>query len=106
MERQTRRRSDSRRVDRSNDDRAVPSVDSEDIAHRAFELYCARGCEDGHDVDDWLQAEQELRASGERTKIDGRSPLMGAEEARASGELETGQARPATSPESHAEVFR
>jgi len=21
----------------------------------------ARGCEDGHDVDDWLQAEDELR---------------------------------------------
>jgi hypothetical protein len=24
------------------------------IAHRAYELYLARGCEDGHDVDDWL----------------------------------------------------
>jgi hypothetical protein len=32
-----------------------------DIARRAFELYCERGCEDGHDVDDWLSAERELR---------------------------------------------
>ena len=32
-----------------------------DIAQRAFELYCDRGCEDGHDVDDWLNAERELR---------------------------------------------
>ena len=30
-----------------------------DIAHRAFELYCERGCEHGHDIDDWLQAERE-----------------------------------------------
>jgi len=32
-----------------------------DIARRAFELYCARGCEDGHDIQDWLQAEREVR---------------------------------------------
>jgi hypothetical protein len=31
------------------------------IATRAFELYCQRGCQDGHDVDDWLQAERELQ---------------------------------------------
>jgi len=32
-----------------------------DIARRAFEMYCDRGREDGHDVDDWLNAERELR---------------------------------------------
>ena len=32
-----------------------------DIARRAFELYCERGRKDGHDVDDWLNAERELR---------------------------------------------
>lgn len=32
-----------------------------DIARRAFELYCEREREDGHDVDDWLHAERELR---------------------------------------------
>ena len=35
-----------------------------DIARRAFELYCERGREDGHDVDDWLNAERELREAG------------------------------------------
>ena len=34
-----------------------------DIARRAFELYCERGCQHGHDTDDWLQAERELRDS-------------------------------------------
>ena len=36
-------------------------VSESDIARRAFELYCDRGREDGHDVDDWLNAEGELR---------------------------------------------
>jgi hypothetical protein len=34
-----------------------------DIARRAYDLYLARGCEPGHDVDDWIQAERELRGS-------------------------------------------
>jgi len=38
-----------------------------EIAARAFELYCARGCEDGHDVEDWLQAERDLREERGRT---------------------------------------
>jgi hypothetical protein len=37
-------------------------IQEEDIARRAFELYEARGCQDGHDLEDWLQAEQELEA--------------------------------------------
>ena len=32
-----------------------------DIARRAFEIYCQRGCQHGHDLEDWLQAEGELR---------------------------------------------
>ena len=36
-------------------------VTESDIARRAFELYCDRGREDGHDLDDWLNAERELR---------------------------------------------
>lgn len=35
-------------------------IQEEDIARRAFELYEARGCQNGHDLEDWLQAEQEL----------------------------------------------
>jgi len=31
------------------------------IAVRAYELYVARGCGNGCDMDDWLQAERELR---------------------------------------------
>ena len=34
-----------------------------DIARRAYDLYLARGCEHGHDVEDWVQAERELRLS-------------------------------------------
>ena len=32
----------------------------EQVRRRAFELYEQRGREDGHDLDDWLQAESEL----------------------------------------------
>jgi len=39
------------------------SVTSNDVARRAYDLYLARGREHGHDVDDWMQAERELRAS-------------------------------------------
>jgi hypothetical protein len=34
-----------------------------DIARRAYELYDERGRVQGHDVDDWLQAERELQAA-------------------------------------------
>jgi hypothetical protein len=34
---------------------------SENIAQRAYELYLERGCMPGHDVDDWLRAEREIR---------------------------------------------
>ena len=36
------------------------TVTDEDIAQRAYALYEARGREEGHDLDDWLQAEREL----------------------------------------------
>jgi tRNA 2-selenouridine synthase SelU len=34
-----------------------------EIARRAYEIYCARGCQHGHDLDDWLQAKAELEAA-------------------------------------------
>jgi outer membrane protein TolC len=40
----------------------------EDIAQRAYVLYEARGREDGHDLDDWLQAERELLEEEESSK--------------------------------------
>ena len=36
-------------------------IPREAIAARAYQLYLERGREDGHDVDDWLQAEYEVR---------------------------------------------
>ena len=33
----------------------------DEIARRAYDLYEARGAEDGRDLDDWLRAERELR---------------------------------------------
>ena len=39
----------------------VQSIPTEvQIRQRAHELYLQRGCEDGHDVEDWLQAEAEM----------------------------------------------
>lgn len=34
----------------------------EDILARAYELFESRGCEHGHDLEDWLRADAELRA--------------------------------------------
>jgi len=39
----------------------------EKIRQRAYELYEARGREEGHDFDDWLQAEIEIEALEART---------------------------------------
>lgn len=38
-----------------------PAPTEDEIRQRAFELYEARGREPGHDVEDWQQAERELR---------------------------------------------
>jgi Protein of unknown function (DUF2934) len=39
-----------------------------DVARRAYDLYLARGCEPGHALDDWLDAERELQqAAGSAT---------------------------------------
>jgi Protein of unknown function (DUF2934) len=40
-------------------EQALPT--KKQIAARAYELYLQRGCEDGHDVEDWLNAEKELK---------------------------------------------
>ena len=36
----------------------------DDIALRAYHIWLERGCSHGGDGQDWLQAEQELQASG------------------------------------------
>lgn len=40
-----------------SDEALVEDTTREQIAAKAYELYCARGCEDGHDLEDWLEAE-------------------------------------------------
>jgi hypothetical protein len=37
-----------------------PPTDEETIRKRAYELYMDRGMEDGHDLEDWFHAEEEL----------------------------------------------
>jgi hypothetical protein len=34
----------------------------EEVEIRAYEIYVGRGGEDGHDVEDWIAAEEELSA--------------------------------------------
>jgi hypothetical protein len=45
--------------------RAVKGMqtDSAQVAQRAYERYLQRGGAHGHDLEDWLAAEQELRGS-------------------------------------------
>ena len=38
-----------------------PYPTHEEIARLAFDFYESRGREDGHEVEDWLRAEEELR---------------------------------------------
>lgn len=40
---------------------AEPLNGSEAVARRAYEIYQRRGGSDGADLDDWLEAERELR---------------------------------------------
>lgn len=48
---------------RSSNVAAPPSTHQ--IAQRAHEIYMARGGQHGRDLDDWLQAERELRPEPE-----------------------------------------
>jgi hypothetical protein len=41
------------------------TVTGNDVARRAYDLYLGRGCDHGHDMDDWLQAERELQGDPE-----------------------------------------
>jgi hypothetical protein len=41
-------------------EKAEKKIDAQQIAERAYQLWLERGCENGHDVEDWLRAEEEL----------------------------------------------
>ena len=40
------------------------AISKDDVARRAYELFLARGRVDGHDVEDWLEAERQVEAEG------------------------------------------
>jgi hypothetical protein len=52
-------------VDKETEPSYPLAVTKDAIAQRAYELYVARGGEDGHHLEDWLQAERELQDAGE-----------------------------------------
>ena len=54
------RRKDNGAPQNSGDTTAA-TIDRDHLAQRAYELYLARGGEDGRDLEDWLIAERELR---------------------------------------------
>ena len=37
-------------------------ITKDDVARRAYKLFLARGGAEGHDVEDWLEAERQLNA--------------------------------------------
>lgn len=49
-----------------------PSIIENEIARHAYDLYLSRGCQHGHDIDDWLQAERELIRSATSVSDEGR----------------------------------
>ena len=40
-----------------------PTITEDDVRRRAYEVYLKRGNKPGNQVDDWLQAEMQLRAN-------------------------------------------
>jgi len=42
----------------------------EEIERRAYEIYLARGGEPGHELEDWLQAERELREQRAKSRAE------------------------------------
>ena len=43
----------------------------DEVARRAYELYQARGEEPGHELEDWLHAEQEVNEHGQAIHSEG-----------------------------------
>ena len=65
MPNERRRRSEVNQPSPVAEDRPSPSITDDAVRNRAYELYEGRGGESGHDWDDWLQAERELRPKRE-----------------------------------------
>ena len=52
----------STRAPKSDDPTVLIPIEQQ-IQQRAYELYEQRGRTDGHDLDDWLQAEREIKGT-------------------------------------------
>ena len=39
----------------------------EAVAARAYQLYIERGCTHGHDLDDWIEAERQIKTESQQT---------------------------------------
>jgi hypothetical protein len=48
-------------------------ITKDDVARRAYELFLARGRAEGHDVEDWLEAERQLEAESIGPQAKGRA---------------------------------
>jgi len=66
---QSERREEARSeiIDISEKRQELAALMEEQIRQRAHELYQARGRKPGHEVEDWLKAEAEVRAARHRT---------------------------------------
>ena len=53
---------------------APAKVERDAVTRLAYELYVRRGCENGHDVEDWLMAEAILLERGPRSGTRGAGP--------------------------------
>ena len=60
---QTRSRKSPSTLAPKSDKPAVLIPIEQQIQQRAYELYEQRGRTDGHDLDDWLQAEREIKGT-------------------------------------------
>jgi len=83
-------------------------TDPDAIARRAYELYLSRGSEPGHEMEDWLRAEAELKAEApdgqeyrpaEETSDE--SEPATAQDQRASRKRNGGSRRVARQPHTH-----
>ena len=66
---QTRRRRGGNKETMPPAESADASTATDSVARLAFELFLARGAVHGHDLDDWLMAESQIRAApGAKTR--------------------------------------
>lgn len=61
------------RASRKGDGGSEPFNDPDAVARRAYELYKQRGGVDGADLDDWLEAERQLKPGP--SEVTGPSPV-------------------------------